>query len=123
MRHASSVGPGGERSIDELAALAERLDAAHRGPVEDPAPSSGLAGAVLYLRDACGFSRAVRVALDNLHQQGIEIRNVSRDEAAQRSLREASGAETAPCLVLDGEVVRESPVIIARLAERVCRLR
>jgi hypothetical protein len=122
VRHASSVGPGGQRDIDELVALAEQLDAAYQGPLEEWSAPQDLAGAVLYLRDACGFSRAVRVALDNLHQQGAEIRNVSRDEDARRSLLDLSGAETAPCLVLDGEVVRESPVIIVRLADRVCRL-
>jgi glutaredoxin-related protein len=116
--HASSVGPGGERSVDELAGLCEELDASFSGTVEEGATAPGLAGAIVYLRDACGFSRAVRVALDNLHQTGVEVRNVSRDAQALAALREVSGAETAPCLVLDGEVVRESPVIIARLAQR-----
>jgi glutathione S-transferase len=65
----------------------------------------------------------VRVALDNLHQQPGELHNVSRDEAARGRLREVSGAETAPCLVMDGDVVLESPAIIVRLADCICRLR
>jgi glutaredoxin-related protein len=120
VRHASSVGPGGERDIAELAALAERLDGEYAGTREDFADAPGTSGAVLYVRDHCGFSRAVRVALDNLRLAGVEVRNVSQDPKALEALRELSGAETAPCLVLDGEVVRESPAIIVRLADRTC---
>ena len=78
----------------------------------------GAPGAILYGRGNCGFSRAVRVAIDNLHLHGVEIRNVSRDEDALRALREISDAETAPCLVVDAEVVGESSAIITLLADR-----
>ena len=118
VRHASSVGPGGVRDIGELAALAERLDSEFGGGLEAFSQAPGAAGATLFVRDACGFSRAARVAVDNLHLGGVEICNVSQDPAALQALRDVSGAETAPCLVLDGEVVKESPVIIACLAKR-----
>jgi glutathione S-transferase len=58
------------------------------------------------------------VAVENLHLAEVDVRNVSRDPAALQALRDLSGAETAPCLVLDGEVVKESPAIIACLAKR-----
>ena len=118
VRHVSSVGPSGERDIAELAALAERLDAGFEGALDDFAEAAGTEGAVLYVRDACGFSRAVRVALDNLRLSGVEIRNVSQDPKALRALRDLSGGETAPCLVLDGEVLKESAAIISSLADR-----
>jgi glutaredoxin-related protein len=118
VRHASSVGPGGVRDIGELAALAERLDSEFEGTLEAFSQAPGVAGAALYVRDACGFSRAVRVAIDNLHLGSVEIRNVSQDPAALQALRDLSGAETAPCLVLDGEVVMESSAIVACLVKR-----
>jgi glutaredoxin-related protein len=118
VRHASSVGPGGVRDIQELAALAERLDSEFDGELEAFSQAPGAAGATLYVRDACGFSRAVRVAIDNLHLGSVEIRNVSQDPAALQALRDLSGAETAPCLVLDGEVVMESSAIVACLVKR-----
>lgn len=119
VRHASSVGPGGQRDITELAALAERLDAEYSGDREDFGDASGLDDAVLYVRDACGPSRAARLAVENLHLDGVEIRNVSRDPQALAALQELSGVETAPCLVLDGDVVKESAEIVTRLADRV----
>jgi len=121
VRHASSVGPAGQRDIAELADLAEQLDAASDAACEPLPEGAGVAGAVLYVRDKCGSSRAVRVALDNLHiADTVEVRNVSRDAAALQSLRDVSGAETAPCLVLGGEAVRESAAIISLLAQRTC---
>jgi len=119
VRHASSAGPGGVRDIPELATLAERLDSEFEGSLEAFSQAPGAAGAVLYVRDSCGFSRAVRVAVENLHLAEVDVRNVSRDPAALQALRDLSGAETAPCLVLDGEVVKESPAIIECLAKRV----
>jgi glutaredoxin-related protein len=123
VRSASSAGPGGERNIEELAAQAERLDAEFSGTRVPFQKAPGAAGAILYVRDNCGFSRAVRVAIDNLHLHGVEIRNVSRDEDALRALREISDAETAPCLVLDAEVVGESSAIISLLADRASPMR
>ncbi len=119
VRHASSAGPGGERDVAELAALAERLDGEYDGPSQPFAPSPGAAGAKLYVKDACGFSRAVRVAVDNLHLQGLETCNVTQDAQALAELKERTGAETAPVLVLGDEVLPESAAIIARLADQV----
>ena len=118
VHHASSVGPSGERDIGDLASLAEHLDAEHAGAREAFADGSGVDGAVLYVRDSCGFSRAVRIAIENLRLADVEIRNVTRDLKALQALRDLSGAETAPCLVVDGEVIKESSVIVTCLANR-----
>lgn len=122
VQHASSVGPGGERDIGELASLAEHLDAGYAGAREAFADGPGVDGAVLYVRDSCGFSRAVRLAVDNLHLADVEIRNVSQDPKALQALRDLSGADTAPCLEIGGEVVKESSAIITCLADRACPL-
>lgn len=123
VRHASSVGPAGERDIAELASLAEGVDAAFPGSREDFAAAPGTPGAVVYVRDACGASRAVRVAMDNLHLDGVKVCNVSQDAAALQTLKDASGAETAPCLVVDGKATPESAAIIARLADDAAPIR
>lgn len=117
VRHASSVTPAGERNIGGLAALCEKLDSQYGGPTTLSPKRMGVPpGAVLYLRDRCGFSRAVRVALENLHLDGIELRNVSRDPAAASALLECSGSEIAPCLVIGEEVIRETLVLVEALA-------
>ena len=124
VRHASSVGPAGERDIAELAALCEALDAKGATPTEDaPAPQALDADAVLYVKNACGFSRRVKVAVDNLHAGSLKIQNVSDDSIALGALRELSGAETAPCLCLDGKPIGEGDVIVRTLAERLAPLR
>jgi len=118
VRHASSVGPGGERDLAELAALCEQLDReSSRAPGAFEKPAALPSNTVLYVRDRCEFSKAARVAVENLRLEGVGIRNVSRDSEAARALRECPGGETAPCLVLDGEVLLESDAIITRLAE------
>jgi glutaredoxin-related protein len=124
VRHASSVGPAGERDITELSALCQAVDAKGATSTEDaPAPQGLDADAVLYLKNACGFSRRVKVAVDNLHAGSLKIRNVSDDSKALGALRELSGAETAPCLCLDGQPIGEGDVIVRTLAERLAPLR
>jgi len=78
---------------------------------------------VLYTKSACGLSRRVRVAVDNLHASGLSVRNVSDDSAALGALRELSGAETAPCLSLDGKPIGDGDVIVRTLAERLAPVR
>lgn len=120
VRHASSVGPAGERDIAELAALCESVDSTAGTPTQDAPTPKGLGkDAVLYVKKPCGFSRRVRVAVDNLHETGLEIRNVSEDASALAALKAATGSETAPCLVLDGKPVLEADQIVRTLAERL----
>jgi len=119
VRHVSSVGPGGQRDIGELAAECERLDASYSGPVEDFADPPGLSGeGLLYVKSSCGFSRAALLARDNLHLgERVAVSNVSEDTAAREALVRVSGSEQAPCLVIGEEKIQESADIVARLLE------
>ena len=120
VRHASSVTPAGQRDIAELAALCERVDGDAGTPTRPVDEPLGLGSdAVLYVKSHCGFSRRAQVAVDNVHAGDLNVRNASDDPAALAALRQASGAETAPCLVLDGQPVSESDVIVRTLAERL----
>lgn len=119
VRHISSVGPGGQRDIGELAAECERLDASYSGPVEDFADPPGLSGeGLLYVKSSCGFSRAALLARDNLHLgERVVVSNVSEDATAREELVRVSGSEQAPCLVIGKEKIQESADIVARLLE------
>jgi glutaredoxin-related protein len=124
VRHASSVTPNGQRDISELAALCERVDREAGTPTQPlPEPRGLGSDAVLYVKSACGFSRRVRVAVDNLHARDLIVRNASEEPAALEALRQASGAETAPCLLVDGGPVSEADVIVRTLAERLAPVR
>jgi hypothetical protein len=117
VRFAESVGPGGKRDIAALAAECERIDRECAGATETlPVPGDLGGAAVLYVRDNCGASRAALAALANCHQDGVELRNVSRDPAALEQLEKVSGGGQAPCLVAGGEPLLESAEIIARMA-------
>ena len=120
VRHASSVGPAGERDIAELASLCEGVDRAGSSPTVSAASAKGLgSGAVLYTRKPCGMSRRVQVAAANLHATGLSVRNVSNDSDALAALKTLSGGETAPCLELDGAPVLEADEIVRTLADRL----
>ena len=120
VRHASSVGPAGERDIAELAALCEEADKSGSTTTVAAAAPSGLgADAVLYVRNTCGMSRRAKVGADNLHATDLAIRNVSDDSDALAALKALSGGETAPCLALGGESILESDDIIRALASRL----
>ncbi len=121
VRHISSVTPSGERDLAELAGLCEEVAEGYRGdlpPVETP---PGLEGKLeLYVKSGCGFSKAVLLARDNLHlEDRIETHNVSEDAAALSVLRDLTGKEQAPCLVVDGRPMLESQDIIRHLVTRV----
>lgn len=120
VRHASSVTPAGQRKIPEIASLCEQLDSEVGTPTQPlPEPRSLGSDAVLYVKSRCGFSRRVQVAVDNVHARDLTIRNASDDPAALVALRQTSGAEAAPCLLLDGQPVAESEVIVRTLAKRL----
>jgi len=117
VRFAEAVGPAGKRDIAALAAECERIDAESSGTTEELPTATALAGdAVLYVRDNCGASRAALAALSNCHLGGVEVRNVSEEPQALKQLEQASGGGQAPCLVVGGESLLESPAIVARLA-------
>ena len=112
--------PAGKRDIEELAALSEEVHRDTGTPTQPFADPSGLgSGAVLYVKSHCGFSRAAQLAVDNLHAKTLTVKNVSDDAQALAELRADSGSETAPCLVIGGEAIPESPVIVRTLVERL----
>jgi glutaredoxin-related protein len=122
VRHASSVGPAGERKIAELVSLCEDVDQAGSSTTATTTSASakGLGSdAVLYVRKPCGMSRRVQVAADNLHATGLAVCNVSDDSDALAALKALSGGETAPCLKLDGASVLEADDIVRALADRL----
>lgn len=124
VRHGSSVTPAGQRDIAELAALCERVDRDAGTPTQSLPEPRGLGGdSVLYVKSRCGFSRRAQVAVDNLHASSLAVRNAGDDPGALAALREASGAETAPCLLLDGKPMAESDLIVRTLAERLAPVR
>jgi hypothetical protein len=116
-----SVGPSGRRNIEELAAECERIDAANPG--EDLPAGPGMpSGSVLYIRNRCGASTAAKVARENLHLDGVALKNVSEDSSALAEMEKVSGGAQAPCLVVEGKALLESDAIIARLAKAAAPL-
>ncbi len=120
VRHVSSVGPGGKRDIAELAGLCEQLDQNYTGELAAFDPAPGLEPAtVLYVRSNCMFSTNALAVLENLHIDGIPVRNVSEDNAAMNDLVAVAGNGQAPCLVIGETPHHESAEIITYLAGRV----
>jgi hypothetical protein len=123
VRHASSVTPDGQRNIEELAALCESIDKEHGGGLAAfPAPAGVEADATLFVKSNCGASRAVMLARNNLHLDGLALRNVSEDSAARDDLVKIAGKDQAPCLVVGGEPMHENAAIIRHLVNRATDL-
>lgn len=125
VRHASSVGPGGRRNIDELLALATEVNTKHPAK-SPPLPAARKAlskDAVLYVREGCRFCAAVLRAAENLHCTNIfKVRDVTQDEGARRDLDSLAGeGAKVPALVEGGKVTQESGEIIRYLAEMYAR--
>lgn len=118
VRHASSVGPGGKRNIDELFALAKDINV---GKSFTPAAPRGKVSpdATLYVREGCRFCQSVRRAISNLHiENEIAVRDVEKDPSARKALDALSGdGAKVPALVQSGKVQHESGDIIRHLAE------
>src|SRR5262245_48416623 len=117
VRHASSVTPGGQRNIEDLAALCESIDSEHgKGLRALPEPPGVESGATLFVKSKCGASRAVMLARQNLHlETRIQVRNVSEDPVAQGELVSIAGNDQAPCFVAGGRPMHESKAIIRHL--------
>ena len=118
VRYANSAGPGGRRDIGELAAECEKVGGAQ---LADPGSIS--AGSKLYIKSACGPSRAAALAVDNLHQgNSLVTCNVSEDAAAKDALVAAGGQDQTPCLVVDGKAQYESADIVSSLVQAIAPL-
>ncbi len=124
VRHVSSVTPSGKRDMAELAALCEEVDRGYSGSLPASAAPSGIdAGAKLFVKSACGFSRSVLIARDNLHlSDALPVVNVSEDARALEELRERAGKDQAPALVTGEGVIQESADIIAYMVEHTVPL-
>jgi hypothetical protein len=119
VRHASSVGPGGQRDIDALLATATRIAHDHGGAPAPAAARPRLApDATLYVKDGCRFCESVLRAVKNLRcATHLTVRNVSREPAARQELDRLAGAGSkVPALVQQGKVQHESAEIIKTLA-------
>ena len=125
VRHTLSVGPGGKRDMEELAAFCEKLDAEHAGdlPAAAAAPAGLPEGAALYIRDNCMFSRWAMAARSNLHlEDSLALVNVSQDPEARARLEALGGKSQAPALVCGDDVLYESGDIIKLLVEKTATL-
>jgi hypothetical protein len=62
----------------------------------------------------------VRVSFENLGVlDTLQVLNVSDDSAALEALKESSGQDKAPCLMLDGQPLLESGDICQQVANRI----
>lgn len=124
VRHASTVGPGGERKPEELLQLCEKVNAEYKGPsTKFPEPQALGKGTKLFVKSQCGFSRSVLLARANLHlDTSIDVVNVTENPQALNQLREMTGKETAPCMVCENKPMHESKEIIAHLVNKVAPL-
>lgn len=124
VRHASSVGPSGQRDIAALLATATEIARAHGGaPVARAARPALAADATLYVKDGCRFCESVLRAVKNLHcEASLTVRNVTRDPAARQELDRLAGAGSkVPALVQQGKVQHESAEINKTLASCFAR--
>lgn len=125
IRHVASVTPSGERSLPELAAICEGIDAAYTEPCAPMDGPPGLdQGTRLFIKSSCGFSRAVLLARDNLHlgDDVLPVRNVTEDPEAMALLTQLTGKQQAPCLVTSAGPMLESKDIIRHLVTRTTGL-
>jgi hypothetical protein len=124
VRYAESVTPGGQRDPAALATECEKIDSKFgAGLAEVSIPPGIPAGAQLFVKSNCGFSRAALLARDNLHLQGsLPHRNISDDATARDALVKISGKDQAPCLVDGSQVIQESAKIIQFMTDKATDL-
>ena len=117
IRHISLVEPGGRRNMAELAELCEGIAKDYSGAVSGLEAPSGVPGGLsLFVKNQCGFSRSALLARDNLHlQEQVSVDNVDDDPAARTRLKELTGGEQAPALVVEGKAMLESADIVSYL--------
>lgn len=120
VHHSSAVGPGGERNIEELVVLCEELNEAYTKKLGAPPKPAGLEKDVtLYVKSKCGFSLRTLNTRANLHlEDQVKLVNVTEDASAKAKLKELTGKEQAPCLVVDGKPMLESDDITKHLVTK-----
>lgn len=124
VKHASSVTPAGERNIEELAALCEKVDSEFDGDLpERPAPGKLEGDVELFVKSNCGFSTWALHARSNLHlEEALPVKNITEDAAAKDALEKSAGKSQAPCLRVGDQYHFESADIIGHLAGKVAPL-
>ncbi len=115
VQHISAVGPAGSRNIDELARLAEEVDAKYAGNLPTKTKPKGVKKCTLFVKNQCGSSRAALLARSNLGlSKLVKVRNIDEDGSARAELKKLAGKEQVPCLVEDGTALLESADIIKK---------
>lgn len=70
---------------------------------------------VLYYYPTCPYCRKVTKFIDKHELEEIELKNINKDEEAEKRLIEVGGKRQVPCLFIDGEPLYESDDIISWL--------
>jgi glutaredoxin len=131
VRYAESVGPGGQRDVNQLLERAKEINAGKRPkegpsgtPERTPERKKLAEDATLYVRDGCRFCGSVLRAAMNLRcMEKLRIRDVNADPEARKALDAIAGpGSKVPVLVQNGEALRESGEIIRHLAEIYARV-
>lgn len=71
----------------------------------------------LYYKETCPFSQRVLRFLEKEPIDGIEMKDISKDAEAEKTLVEVGGKKQVPCLFVDGKPMYESMDIIKFLQE------
>jgi len=124
VRHASSVGPSGERNIEDLAKLCEDIDKEHGGGLPSYEGPKGIGNVgELFVKSSCGHSRKVLLARGNLHlQKQVSVSNVTEDAHSRDELVKLAGNDQAPCLIIGGKPVHEADDIVKHLVDGATEL-
>jgi glutaredoxin-related protein len=120
VQYAHSVTPAGERDLDELVGLCEKVDREIGRSLPPDPPPPGMPRATLFVKNSCGFSRAALLARANLHlEDQVEVKNVSESPDAMEELEKVADGGQAPCLLVEGKPVLESQEIVELFASKV----
>jgi glutaredoxin len=115
-----SVTPAGKRDMDVLLERCRALDAEYAGPVEVRKAPGVPAGAELFVKTGCPFSKATLNARVNLHlEDAITVHNITETPEAGDRLEAIGGKRQVPCLVRGDEALYESTEIVGYLARQV----
>lgn len=120
VRFTESVGPGGRRDMKALQATCAKVHAEY-GKDLDGFPQKDLpASTRLFIRPTCGVSSNVLGSLKNLQAEGqVQVLDVSEDQAALDELKNLTGNDEAPCLVVDGQTFSGDAILQELVTRRV----
>lgn len=67
---------------------------------------------VLYYYPTCPYCRKVTRFIEKNNLTEIKLKNINKDQKAEKKLIEVGGKRQVPCLFIDGEPLYESDEII-----------